>query len=442
MLNKFREYIDKNLLFDSTHKILLGVSGGIDSSVMADLFSQTTFYFSLAHCNFKLRADESDEDQEFVRRMAKKFKSAFYTTSFETNDYAHKHGISIQMAARELRYDWFKNIAAENGFHRIALAHNRNDVSETLLLNLIRGTGLKGLTGIKPINEHVIRPILFASRDEIEEYAGKRKLAFREDSSNNETKYHRNLLRNEIIPLMRRINPSLNDTLNRETEIFASGYLLYKKQLEQIRKAVTLDRGETWVLSIPKMLALRFTPPMLYDLLEPFEFSYSDTVSIHSCLRTESGKKFYSRQYTLLKDRNTLLIEKNVESNSEYEYSIAKDIKILDKPIQLAFRHVPMTHDFQIPVAQQTVALDNDKLRFPLKIRRWKEGDYFVPLGMKGRKKLSDFFIDRKINLFDKKKTWLLLSGDDIIWIIGYQVDDRYKIDRTTKNVLIVSLKI
>jgi tRNA(Ile)-lysidine synthase len=443
MLNKLIAFARENNLFDANNKILLAVSGGLDSSVLSYLIAQITPNFALAHCNFKLRGAESDEDQAFVRNMAEKFSVSFYTTEFATADYARQHGISIQMAARELRYNWFRSISDNEGFDRIAVAHNRNDLSETLLLNLIRGTGLKGLTGIKPIQNKLIRPLLFATRSEILEYADNHSIAYREDSSNNDNKYHRNLLRNEIIPLLLRINPALNDTLFQESEIFASTYSLYNNSLEKIRKSITHESSDLYSLSIPRILELQLTPSILFDILSPYEFSFSDINSIFSCLQAEPGKKFYSKSHVLLKDRNMLVIEKIDPDDDEAktEYSVSEACKIIDKPIQLSFRNVQRTNDFRIPDSGNEIAVDSDKLSFPLTIRKWKDGDYFFPLGMKGKKKLSDFFIDRKINLLEKKKIWLLLSGDEIIWIMGHQISERYKIDRETKNVLVITLK-
>jgi tRNA(Ile)-lysidine synthase len=441
MLNKFLSYINENQLFKSRQKILLAVSGGIDSTVMTDLFAKASVHFAIAHCNFKLRGKESDEDQLFVNELAEKHKAKFYSVEFNTTEYAQTEGISIQMAARDLRYYWFKMLAAQEGYDHIAVAHNRDDVAETMLINLIRGTGLKGLTGIKPVHEQLIRPLLFASRSEIEEYAAAEKIAYREDSSNNETKYYRNLIRNVIIPQMKKINPSLNETLTMEAEIFTSIYVHYKKELDQICKTITVENSEHLVLSIPKIQALRLTPPVLYDILTPFGFSYSDVTNIMNSLQTTPGKKFVSAKYILIKDRNTLLIEKISHNTENGQFEITSGINELSVPVSLSLHRFKMDNNFRMPGSPESVVFDCDKLSFPLTIRKWKEGDFFIPLGMKGRKKLSDFFIDRKVNMLKKKKVWLLLSGEDIIWIIGYQTDDRYKITPETKNVLQVSLK-
>jgi tRNA(Ile)-lysidine synthase len=440
MLEKFLAYIAEKSLIDKQQKILLGVSGGIDSSVMTDLFAGTSFQFALAHCNFKLRGIESDEDQEFVRQIAGKYKVPFYTIEFNTLEYSHHHGVSIQMAARDLRYQWFNSVIEKNGFDRIAIAHNRDDIGETMLLNLVRGTGLRGLTGIKPQQGKIIRPLLFASRIEIEEYAIDRKVSYREDSSNSESRYHRNLIRNEIIPLMKRINPAIIDTLYLEADIFESSYSLYKNELELIRNAITLENGDQCKLSIPKILALGINQPVLFDILSPFGFNFSDVIDIHRSLNAAPGKRFLSKDYILLKDRNTLLIEKK-HSPDNTEYLIEAENDSIALPLQLTFYKTTKSSEFRIPKGTETIALDADKVKYPLKIRKWHEGDWFIPLGLKGRKKLSDFFTDRKLSLFDKSEVWILLSGEDIIWIIGYQIDDRFKIEHKTKNALVISLK-
>jgi tRNA(Ile)-lysidine synthase len=441
MLSQFKAFIANKGLLKQSQRALLGVSGGIDSSVMADLFAKTNLSFALAHCNFKLRGPESDKDQLFVERLAKKYNVTYFTIEFDTESYSRKKGISIQMAARDLRYSWFNDIAHRNGFDRIAVAHNRDDVAETMLLNLIRGTGLKGLTGIKPIQDIVIRPLLFAGRNEIEGYAIKEKIVYREDLSNKETKYYRNLIRNKIIPLMQKINPSVQETLNQEAEIFTSAFALYKQEIRHIIEAVTIEEGERVVLSIPKMLSLRLNAPIVYELLLPYGFSYTDSQNILKSFQSESGKTFNSGNYILVKDRSTIIIKEQENPDHNTAFEIPEGVEDLHVPIRLSLQIKPRTSDFKIPTSAFSVALDADKIKFPLKLRKWANGDFFVPLGMHGKKKLSDFFIDRKISILDKEDIWLLISQDHILWVIGQQIDDRFKIMNETKNILLITLK-
>jgi tRNA(Ile)-lysidine synthase len=441
IINKSIEFIEKHKLIAEDEKILLAVSGGIDSVAMTCLFQHMGIDYAIAHCNFQLRGTESDGDQAFVKNLATSFNKEFYTTNFNTSDYAVSKNISIQMAARELRYDWFEKISNENCFHKIAIAHNRDDVVETFLINLIRGTGLHGLTGIKPALGKVIRPLLCVSRAEIADFISTEKIEFREDSSNKDVKYQRNLIRHKIIPLFKELNPSFTDTIINETEIFASANNIYQTELEKIRKAIAVKENEQIVLSIPKILSLRLTVPLLYDLLKDYDFSYGVVNDIFNSIKSQPGKIFYSAEYLLLKNRKTLIIEAKKNATPEEAFSINEECIEIEYPVRLTFERVKYDISFILPRTRESVALDFTKLNFPLVIRRWRMGDYFYPLGMKGHKKLSDYFTNQKIDLFEKEKIWLLMSGEDIIWIIGWQIDDRYKVTDQTAEILLINFK-
>lgn len=440
MLNRFLNHINKNQLGNAESKTLLAVSGGIDSACMARLYHEAGFNFAIAHCNFQLRGKESDGDQKFVENLASQFGCELFIQKFDTLSFCKENGVSVQMGARELRYNWFQKISDKNNFHTIAIAHNRNDIAETMLINLIRGTGLKGLTGIKAKMGKIVRPLLFASREEITTYAKAQDVAYREDSSNKDTKYHRNLIRKKILPLMQKINPSLIDTLIQEADIFNSSYQAYRNEIENIRMAITIEESPSVKLSIAKIQSLSMSAPILYDLLTPYDFTYSDAEDIMNGLNGESGKKFQSDKYVLIKDRNSLIIEAINKTDANREYYIGEDILKIREPIHLDFIKQVQKKSFIIPRTKNVVALDFDKLKYPLKLRHWKEGDSFIPFGMKGKKKLSDFFTNQKINILDKKKIWLLLSGNDIVWIVNWQIDERYKITSETKNILSISL--
>ncbi len=440
MLEKFLVYIADNRLLTDKHKVLLAVSGGIDSIVMMHLFHEAKFKPNIAHCNFNLRATESDDDELFVLEMAKKLNMRHHTASFETTDYAGKNNLSVQMAARELRYNWFNELAKKFNYDCIAIAHNRDDLVETLLINLSRGTGIKGLTGIKPKQNKIIRPLLFASRSKIEEYAKLRKIKYREDSSNDNIKYQRNLIRHKIIPLFEKLNPSFKETIVRESEILYSTYKVYKQDLEKINKEITIQYTPDHVLSIGKILSLKLTPEILYDLLDEYGFSYSTVQNIFNSLKEESGKLFYSRNYVLLKDRKTLVIEALQKTIHDESFELKRDITNIDFPIHLRFSENTKDENFKLSTGKKSIALDFDLLSYPLKLRRWQKGDYFYPLGMKNKKKLSDFFMDRKINRLDKEKLWLLTSETDIVWIVGHQIDDRYKVTSKTMHLLLITI--
>ncbi len=440
MLDRFLNYIESNNLITCSDKILLTVSGGIDSVTMSHLFYKADVPFDIAHCNFKLRGNESDGDEEFVKKLTGKYGCHLYCRDFNTKKYAQENNISIQMAARELRYSWFNELAVQHNYDRIAVAHNRNDMVETMLINLIRGTGLKGLTGIKPRQDRIIRPILFATRGEINSYAADEKLNYREDSSNSETKYHRNLLRRKIIPLIEQINPSFTETAIEEAEVFQSAYLLYRNEIENIRIAITIPDDNKIVYSIPKIVSLRLTAPVIFDIICSYGFTYTDSKNLLITLNAESGKTFISDSYLLLKNRKTIIIEKIEKQENKENYFIRKESTAITVPVKLEIKRLENNSSFKIPNSSQIGALDYDKLQFPLRIRHWEKGDYFIPLGLKGKKKLSDFFIDRKINLLDKEKIWILQSGNDIVWVVGYQIDERYKVSEETRNILQLEL--
>lgn len=440
MLDRFLTYNTENKLFTNKHKILLAVSGGIDSMVMMHLFYEAKFDIHLAHCNFKLRNIESDKDEIFVLKAADKFKLRSHIKSFETIRYSKNNKISVQMAARELRYNWFNELAEKHNYDRIAIAHNRDDLVETFLINLSRGTGIKGLTGMNAKQNKIVRPLLFASRKEIEEYVKINNVEYREDSSNKDTKYQRNLIRHKIIPLFEKLNPSFKETIFRETNVLRSTAKVYEQELQNILKAITVHRKPSHVLSIQKILSLRLGPEILYDLLSIYGYSYSTVQDICSSLDGEPGKLFYSDKYTLLKDRKTLVIEKIKRSDKKESFEIKEGAIRIEHPLHLSFSAETRNKDFNIPGGKTSISLDLDMVCYPLELRKWKKGDYFYPLGMKNKKKLSDFFTDRKINRLDKDKVWVLTSKNEIVWIVGHQIDERYKVRPDTVNLLHISL--
>jgi tRNA(Ile)-lysidine synthase len=441
MLKQFMEFIESQKLFEKDQKILLAVSGGIDSVTMTHLFHMAGFNFGIAHCNFQLRGKESDEDCQFVKDLALKFHKEFHTVNFDTENYAAKRKLSIQMAARDMRYEWFSKVAKEHKYDKIAVAHNKDDVVETILINLTRGTGLKGLTGIKPSHDKIVRPLLFAARNEINAFARAENIIFREDSSNNSLKYQRNIIRHKIIPLFREINPSFTDTVLHEAEILNSVYNIYQKKMTEFWSAITLKEDTKLVLSIPKIGSLGLTAADLYDLLNDYGFSYSDIRDIFDSMESQSGKRFYSNDYILLKDRNTFIIEKKAESEEDEVFFIEDSCTSINFPLKMGFERHKYTKEYTIPSTQETIAVDLDKLQFPLELRHWKPGDYFYPLGMKGKKKISDYFANEKIDRFEKDRIWILGSGEKILWIIGRKIDDRFKVTPDTENILTISIK-
>ena len=434
MKNNFLHYIHEHKLFDTKSKILLAISGGIDSVCLADLLIRSGYNVEFAHCNFKLREEESDQDEIFVSDLANKYKIPFHHISFDTNHYALSNKLSIQMAARELRYEWFEKVRREISADYIAIAHNQNDNIETFFINLINGTGLKGLRAIQNKNNFIVRPLMFASRNQIEEYVKLRSLNFREDSSNKSKKYQRNKVRHDLMPLLKQINPSIENTIADEIEIIKNTYSIFKEQVDRVVKEISCQTDDGIKISKNKLIKLEPIDTYLYEILNVFGFT--DLKSIKNSILSNPGKQFFSKSHRLLIDREFVFIEK-VEDDFFKDILINECTLILNSPINISFK---ISSNNQIDKIKDTACFDYEKLVFPLVIRKWKSGDKFIPSGMKGFKKLSDFFIDNKINRLLKEKTLLICSNDDIIWVIGHRIDERYKATSKTKKMYIANL--
>ena len=434
MKNNFLHYIHEYKLFDNKSKILLAISGGIDSVCLADLLIRSGYNVEFAHCNFKLREEESDQDEIFVSDLANKNKIPFHHISFDTNHYALSNKISIQMAARELRYEWFEKVRREISADFIAIAHNKNDNVETFFINLINGTGLKGLRAIQNKNNFIVRPLMFASRNQIEEYVKLRSLNFTEDSSNKSKKYQRNKVRHDLMPLLKHINPSIENTIADEIEIIKNTYSIFKEQVDRVVKEISYQTDDGIKISKNKLIKLEPIDTYLYEILNVFGFT--DLKSIKNSILSNPGKQFFSKSHRLLIDREFVFIEK-VEDDFFKDILINECTLILNSPINISFK---ISSNNQIDKIKDTAYFDYEKLVFPLVIRKWKSGDKFIPSGMKGFKKLSDYFIDNKINRLLKEKILLICSNDDIIWVIGHRIDERYKATSKTKKMYIANL--
>ncbi len=438
MLKEFNEYLKKECHCSPEYKFLLTVSGGIDSVVMAYLFHRSGIGFSIAHCNFHLRGNESDEDQLFVQNLSKKMKVDFHVQHFKTEEYAKLKGLSIQMAARNLRYKWFEKIRRKNHFNYIAIGHNRDDVIETLLINLARGTGIKGLTGIKPRQGYIVRPLLFASRRDIETYAADHHIGWRDDSSNAETKYHRNKIRHLLIPEFEKAFPAFRQNIINTVFHLGQAEQLFELTIENIKKTICSNLHDKQLIDIKKLLDYPSVETILFELLRETGCNQS---MIHSLLRSlsgESGKKIITKTHTITRDRDYLMITKNIQQDDQV-IVVDHNTTLINDPIQLKFSQMTIeSGSFTIPTEKNIAALDLDLITFPLHIRRWRPGDCFKPLGLNGRKKVSDYLIDHKIALPDKQHIRVLESDGNIIWLIGHRIDDRFKISANTKNILII----
>ncbi|MEX0981687.1 MAG: tRNA lysidine(34) synthetase TilS [Bacteroidales bacterium] len=435
MTGRFKLFIDQHGLCTDQQRIMLAVSGGIDSVVMTDLFCTNGYNCSVLHCNFGLRGEESEGDEAYVRSLAARYDLPVYVKKFKSKEYAEENGISIQMAARELRYRWFDDISQELNVKVIATAHNLNDSVETVLLNLCRGTGIKGLTGIPPVNGKYIRPLLFATRKEILGYGRIHHLQYREDSSNASKKYHRNKLRHDIIPVFEGINPSFIRTMGENIGRFSESHAIYSEQVLKKRNEICIKKENHIEVNIRAIKELRPIGSWLYELFSEFEFSTEQCLNIENILDSESGKQFISPTHRLFRDREKFLICKIEDTaferyyidspESEAALPFSMDIEVLDRSSLESF-----------PDSENIACLDLEKLNFPLILRRWQHGDYFFPLGMEQMKKVSDFYIDNKIPVPLKKTTWLLTSGKKIVWIVGLRIDNRFKITETTQKIL------
>ena len=438
MTDEFKRFISENKIIKPGDKVLLAVSGGIDSMVMAHLFLKQNYKTGIAHCNFSLRDSESDMDEELVRKFSSDHGIPFFNIRFETKSYAKKNRLSVQMAARELRYRWFEEVRKENGYDSIAVAHNLNDNIETLLINLIRGTGLTGMTGMKPVNNRIIRPLLFATRQEITAYCKKHKITFREDRSNADTKYTRNKIRHLVIPVLKEINTSIELTLNDTAGRFSWYNEIISGYISNLRKAVSTEKEKIITFNIRQLKPYLHNRSVLFELFEPYSISNALLTDLIKVINGRTGGQVITGTHRMFKNRKDLIISEK-EILSDQVYTINKLQDFISAPGIRSAKIVRITEAYLIPSDPAIACLDYKKVTFPLIIRKWKAGDYFYPLGMNRKKKLSDYFIDNKYSRLDKENIFILESGGKIAWIIGDRIDNRFRITDTTKKGLLIT---
>lgn len=438
-VERFTGFIEKNKLFGHGDKILAAVSGGMDSVLLAHLLHAAGYNFGIAHCNFQLRGAEADADQQFISSLAQQLGVPFHSIQFDTKAYAADKKISIQMAARDLRYQWFAQISQQQSYDVIALAHHQNDAIETILLNLTRGTGIAGMHGILPKNGELVRPLLFLKRDEIQDIIDTHQLGYVEDSSNASVKYARNKLRHEVIPKLRELNPSLEETFEHNLNHFRNLEVLLQQRLDELREKLFIVQGDEIHTPIDEIKRLNPQVFLLFGLLQQYGFNESTVEDIISALDKHPGRIFESAGFTLVLDRQKLILSKKRE-----EITDAVNISQNDHEVHYQNYRLNILHDDSPLIIKDNpmaVSIDSDLLIFPLTLRQWQQSDYFYPLGMKTKKKLSDFFISEKVPLHEKKQIPLLLNGNnDIMWISGYRPDNRYKVSAKTKKVTIFEL--
>ena len=435
MQDKFKQYITRHRLLSPGDRVLAAVSGGIDSMVMSDLLHSLGIDYSMAHCNFQLRGDESDGDECFITQKAAGLNIPIHVTRFDTSGFARSNGISIQMAARELRYKWFGELLEEYHYDHIAIAHNSDDRLETLWINMGRGTGIHGLTGIRPGNGRIIRPLLFASRKEITAYAELHQVTFREDSSNASDKYARNYIRHHLIPGMEKFFPGFRAIMDRNMDHFSGTEMIYNEAVENYKKLIVSHVGEQLHIDLAQLMRCPSPAALLFEIIHGSGFSHTSVTDILDQTQDRSGKKFLSRTHQIIFDRDKLIMYP-LATGETAEYPVSGNDCNVDYPLSLSIEKFDICPGFEITHDPLTACLDAGMVCFPLTLRKWRPGDSFYPLGMNNSKKLSDFFIDQKLSLREKEQVWILESAGQIAWIIGHRIDNRYKVTGNTKKVI------
>ena len=457
--NKIEEL--KGLINDDSWSVpvfLLAVSGGMDSMCMADLFVRTCGLsdIAIAHCNFNLRNDESDGDESLVREWAAQWNLKVHVISFDTASYAKAHDMSIEMAARELRYAWFARLCLQHGYSYVAVAHHADDNAETMLLNMTRGTGIKGMTGMKNVSElhcpevsvpaRLARPMLGFTRKQIEGYVLKHKVPFRNDSSNFSVDYRRNRIRHEIFPVMKKLNPSFVSTLNREMAYLEDASGIVDEWCRTVERDIVTQADENIRISIEKLLSHKQWRYLLYHILEPYGFNSATLASIENLLlsdRTVSGKRFLSETHELITERKELVVSELHDDDSDEGQLVINEAGLYRfNDVNIVVEICPWTKDMPLKQPEGVQIFDASKLEFPIVFRRWSIGDWLIPLGMRGKRKVSDIFSDMKYDSAAKNNAIVMTDGTGcqrvaaLLWV---RMDSRYKVDAQTDTIIRIS---
>lgn len=441
MLEKFESFVSDNNLFSKDDRILIALSGGVDSVVLSHLMCRANYKISLAHCNFHLRDEESNRDEAFVRSWAKENNIPLFVKEFDTYQYMKENKLSLEMAARDLRYNWFNSLLESEGFTCLCTAHHLDDSIETFFINLLRGTGIAGLHGIKVKNDKIVRPLLFATREEILSYAKQNNISYVEDSTNSETKFTRNKIRHNLFPVLREINPNFEFALKKDIEYLNDTEFIFRREIEKTKKEIIETEQEVIKINISKLKQLNPMKIYLYEILSEYGFNETNINDILSCLDEISGKQFFSKTHRLVKDRQYIFIDV-IKNNTTNDFFLIDNCQSsLIHPLKMQIELLRDLKFINISKDKNIAMLDADLLKFPLILRKWRQGDSFVPFGMKKEKKLSDYFTSNKYSLLDKESQWILCSEEKIVWLVAERIDDRFRISNKTKNILKIEVE-
>lgn len=435
LLTTLKSYVLQEQLFDTSQKILLAVSGGIDSVTMTHLFSKAGFSFAIAHCNFQLRGEESLRDEHFVAQLALRYNVPFHTIRFDTNGYTAAHKVSVQVAARELRYKWLEEVRQQQGFNFIATAHHMQDNVETALMNFCKGTGIAGMHGILPRQGNIIRPLLFVQKETLLDYGQAEQLDYVEDSSNTTDKYTRNFFRHQVIPKIQAVFPGAVTNMGGTIHRLKEAELLYQQAITVHKKRLLIKKDSTWMIPVLKLHKAVPLQTIAYEIFREFNCSPMQTEKVLTLLDSESGRFVETPTHRIIRNRQWLLITTLQEVDAPVIVIEKEQAQVKCNAGQLQLREVTTPH---ISSSVHLACLDIKHIQYPLILRRWKQGDYFYPLGMSRKKKLSRFFIDQKLSLPQKEKVWVLESGKRIVWVVGMRIDNRFKITDSTKEMLLL----
>lgn len=440
LVASFKQYINSNHLFTAKDQLLIAVSGGVDSVVLCELCFQSGYSFSIAHCNFQLRGAESDADEQFVKELAGKYNAPFFVQQFDTEKYAADNKVSMQVAAREMRYSWFAELIKQSPdqLKYLLTAHHADDNIETIAMNFFKGSGINGLKGILPKQQHIVRPLLFATKEAILDFTRENNLVYREDSSNSSDAYTRNYFRNQLLPGIEKVFPQVKENLLHNAERFREINHIYQSAIQKIKNKLVVSKGTEQHIPVLKLQLTKAMPTVLYEIIKEYGFTAHQTDEVIKLLHSESGKYVQSATHRILRNRKWLIIAALHDTTARHYLVEENDNEINFGAGKLLIR--PAAKPAVIDKDPFTAQLDSKNIEFPLLLRKWTTGDYFYPLGMAKKKKISRFLIDLKLSLHQKQEVWVVESNKKIIWVAGHRMDDRFKITGSTTGTLTLSL--